>query len=93
LVNDIHEDELKIEAKLKEEPTPVTVANILGGKKKIKIKYNNLRALVDTGSSGSIAHKKYASKTNKDQYQVLLHRKWSVENKRRSQCLLHTSRI
>ena len=65
MVNDIHEDELTIEAKLKEEPTPVTVANILGGKKKRKIKYNNLRALLDSGSSGSIAYKKYVSNTTK----------------------------
>ena len=61
-MNDIHDNELKIKDKLEKEPTPVTVVNILGGKKNRSIKFNNLRALIDSGCSNSLADKKYANK-------------------------------
>ena len=60
LLNDFHKNEMKNNSKM--EPTPVTLANIKGGKKGRDITYSNLRVLIDTGSSHSLLHKKYSSK-------------------------------
>ena len=62
LLNDFHKSEMKNNSKT--EPTPVTIAAIKGGKKNRKVKHDNLRVLVDTGSSHSLLHKKYSSKSN-----------------------------
>ena len=42
-------------------PTPVTIANVRGSKKGRKIKYDNLKILLDSGCSDSIALMKYGN--------------------------------
>ena len=60
LVNDVYENELKINSiKSIPQPTPVTLANIYGGKKNRNIKHEGLRVLIDTGCSHSIMLGKY----------------------------------
>ena len=60
LVNDVYENELKINSiKSIPQPTPVTLANIYGGKKNRKIKHEGIRVLIDTGCSHSIMLGKY----------------------------------
>ena len=63
LLNDFHNNEMKNNSKT--EPTPVTIANIKGGKKNREIKYGNLRVLIDTGSSHSLLNKQYSSKNKR----------------------------
>ena len=46
-------------------PTPVTLANVWGSKKDRKIKFDNLRILLDSGCSDSIAQMKYGRKNRK----------------------------
>ena len=70
LVNDVHiKNELKEEIDLKKkegkEPTPVTIATVRGSKKDREIKYDNLRVLVDCGSSHSLINKRYANTLRK----------------------------
>ena len=52
---------VKAAAKIKNKrrPTPVTLAHVWGSKKNRKIKYDNLRVLIDTGCSDSLALFKY----------------------------------
>ena len=45
----------------KTRPTPVTIANVRGSKKGQKIKYDNLKILLDSGCSDSIALMKYGN--------------------------------
>ena len=69
LTNDVHEtDELRVNSlkDSKKEPTPVTLANVCGGKKDRNVKHQNLRVLIDTGCSHSILQKKYSSKRIKE---------------------------
>ena len=47
---------------IKDEPTPVTLSNIKGGKKNRQRKYKGLRVLIDTGCSHSIIDSKYVKK-------------------------------
>ena len=42
-------------------PTPVTIANVRGSKKGRKIKYDNLKILLDSGCSDSIDLMKYGN--------------------------------
>ena len=68
LRNDVQNNELRSDSKMKRHsPTPVTIANVIGGKKKRELKYKNLRVLIDTGCSHSIMHQKYtgSNKLNK----------------------------
>ena len=70
LVNDVHiKNELKEEIiskqNLEQEPTPVTIASVRGGKKNREIAHDNLRVLIDCGSSNSLIHKKYANALRK----------------------------
>ena len=58
--NDIPHKELKVEKNLVE-PTPVTLANVKGGKKNREDKHLDLRVLLDSGSSHSIIQKKYCT--------------------------------
>lgn len=63
LLNDVHGDELKNNSKNTDsEPTPVTIANVFGGKKKRTIKHEGIRVLLDSGCSHSIIKAKYADK-------------------------------
>ena len=48
------------------EPTPVTFANIRGGKKNRKNKYENLRVLLDSGCSHSLILSKFCKIKNKN---------------------------
>ena len=50
----------------KEKPTPVTLENVRGSKKDCKIKYDNLRILLDSGCSDFIAIKKYGKKNQQE---------------------------
>ena len=63
LLNDFHANEMKNNFQM--EPTPVTIAAIKGGKKNREIEFNNLRVLIDTGSSHSLINKKYSSKSKR----------------------------
>ena len=70
LANDIHrQDESKVNindtSKKKSKPTPVTIANIRGGKKDREIKHEGLRVLLDCGASDSLIFKKYANTLKK----------------------------
>ena len=62
LMNDIHiKNELKNKSG-KIEPTPVTLANVRGGKKNRGFSYEGLRVLIDTGCSHSLILNKYCRK-------------------------------
>ena len=50
-------------------PTPVTLANVWGSKKGRKIKFDNLRFLLDSGCSDSIASLKYG-KSSKEKWKT-----------------------
>ena len=63
LLNDFHKNEMKNNSKM--EPTPVTRAAIKGGKKNRELKHNNLRVLIDTGSSHSLLNIIYSSKNKR----------------------------
>ena len=63
--NDVHKNELTKDKNSNEKPTPVTVAAVRGGKKDRDIKYNNLRCLVDSGSSDSLILKEFANTLRK----------------------------
>ena len=47
-------------------PTPVTLVNVWGSKKDRKIKFDNLRILLYSGCSDSIAQMKYGKKNKKE---------------------------
>ena len=49
-----------------QKPTPVTLANVWGSKKDRKIKFDNLRILLYSGCSDSIAQMKYGKKNKKE---------------------------
>ena len=49
----------------KKKTTPVTLANVWGSKKGRKIKFDNLRVLLDSGCSDSIASLKYGKSSKK----------------------------
>ena len=76
-LNDIHENELKNNPKDdNREPTPVTLANIKGGKKDRQNKHEGLRVLIDTGCSHSIVAYKYVNQ----KYIVIKKKKYSTGN-------------
>jgi hypothetical protein len=82
LINDVHkENELKNNSKhMKKEPTPVTLANIKGGKKDRQNKYEGLRVLIDTGCSHSIVADKYTNKKQTEKNKKIFYRKWNIRN-------------
>ena len=61
LTNDIPKKELTVNKDLVE-PTPVTLANVKGGKKNREDKHVDLRVLLDSGSSHSIIQKNFAAR-------------------------------
>ena len=73
LINDVHTNELKISSikNSSPQPTPVTIANIYGGKKNRTITNESLKVLIDTGCSHSIIAERFCNnkmKTNKNTY-------------------------
>ena len=63
LINDVHSNELKISSikNSSPQPTPVTIANVYGGKKNRNIANESLKVLIDTGCSHSIIVERFCS--------------------------------
>ena len=63
LINDVHSNELKISSikNSSPQPTPVTIANVYGGKKNRNIANESLKVLIDTGCSHSIIAERFCN--------------------------------